>query len=228
MARPGNARHSQWPDRAAKRRKSRVEGRVTSVGAPAVAVSKNVIGLGFPLYRLVTQACSPIRSVVLRALRRSKWCPGSQPGPTQSLTIGRLVFCRGAAPTFILLCAVARYYLAEIIPSVPLVSAMRRCSRNCRYAVAAKNALAATTCSPRRTTATWHSRAFGPEQDVKGGRKVVVKLWNIARFCEPHLAYSDGTAATIAQDRWILHRMVVATSAVPLPRPPIATCEWAV
>ena len=49
------------------------------------------------------------------------------------------------------------------------------------------------------------------ERDVKAGRKVVIKLWNIARFCEPHLAHGDGSADASAEDRWILHRMTEAT-----------------
>jgi valyl-tRNA synthetase len=49
------------------------------------------------------------------------------------------------------------------------------------------------------------------ERDVKAGRKVVIKLWNIARFCEPHLAHGDGSADATTEDRWILHRMTEAT-----------------
>ena len=48
------------------------------------------------------------------------------------------------------------------------------------------------------------------ERDVKAGRKVVIKLWNIARFCEPHLTHGDGTADATAEDRWILHRTAEA------------------
>jgi valyl-tRNA synthetase len=51
------------------------------------------------------------------------------------------------------------------------------------------------------------------ERDVKAGRKVVIKLWNIARFCQPHLAHGDDSAPAPTEDRWILHRMTELTRA---------------
>ena len=60
------------------------------------------------------------------------------------------------------------------------------------------------------------------ERDVKAGRKVVIKLWNIARFCQPHVsdALEEGVQATDiipdllprtpVEDRWILDRTASA------------------
>jgi valyl-tRNA synthetase len=42
------------------------------------------------------------------------------------------------------------------------------------------------------------------ERDVRAGRKVVLKLWNIARFCEPHLETGPPTPRTRLEDRWLL------------------------
>ena len=44
------------------------------------------------------------------------------------------------------------------------------------------------------------------ERDVRAGRKHVLKLWNIARFCQPHLEPGDSHAITAPEDRWIIHR----------------------
>lgn len=49
------------------------------------------------------------------------------------------------------------------------------------------------------------------ERDIKTGRKVVIKLWNIARFCEPQLLDGDDSLDAPAEDRWILHRASEAT-----------------
>lgn len=51
------------------------------------------------------------------------------------------------------------------------------------------------------------------EKDVRSGRKIVVKLWNIARFCEPHLVPPSGQQIATVEDRWILQRTNKATLA---------------
>jgi valyl-tRNA synthetase len=53
------------------------------------------------------------------------------------------------------------------------------------------------------------------ERDVKAGRKVVLKLWNIARFCEPHLAGQhavDDGAPRRPEDRWLLAQVAQAVT----------------
>ncbi len=57
------------------------------------------------------------------------------------------------------------------------------------------------------------------EREVKAGRKVVLKLWNVARFLDEHglgPVAGDGTAsppppgARPPEDRWLLHRMAAS------------------
>jgi valyl-tRNA synthetase len=48
------------------------------------------------------------------------------------------------------------------------------------------------------------------EREVKAGRKVVVKLWNVARFLQEHGLESAGAPAIEdrpPEDRWLLHRL---------------------
>lgn len=49
----------------------------------------------------------------------------------------------------------------------------------------------------------------------KAGRKIVIKLWDIARLCEPHLAHGNERAAAAVEDRWMLQRVTEATRAAP-------------
>lgn len=51
------------------------------------------------------------------------------------------------------------------------------------------------------------------ERDVKAGRKVVIKLWNVARFCQPHLAHGQDPIEGPVEDRWIRWRANEATRA---------------
>ena len=44
------------------------------------------------------------------------------------------------------------------------------------------------------------------ERDVRAGRKVVIKLWNLARFAQPHLGAAAPGPSTVAEDTWILQR----------------------
>ena len=43
------------------------------------------------------------------------------------------------------------------------------------------------------------------ERDVRAGRKVVIKLWNLARFSQSHMAVQD-RPSTVPEDVWILQR----------------------
>src|SRR5439155_15947753 len=50
------------------------------------------------------------------------------------------------------------------------------------------------------------------ERDVRAGRKVVLKLWNLARFCEAVLIGAPAVAGEwrAPADRWLLHRAGLA------------------
>jgi valyl-tRNA synthetase len=43
-------------------------------------------------------------------------------------------------------------------------------------------------------------------KDVRAGRKHVLKLWNIARFCQPHFQSGSPAEITAPEDRWIIDR----------------------
>lgn len=44
------------------------------------------------------------------------------------------------------------------------------------------------------------------ERDVRAGRKVVIKLWNLARFAQPHLNFVADSAEAVPEDGWIRGR----------------------
>ena len=44
------------------------------------------------------------------------------------------------------------------------------------------------------------------ERDVRAGRKVVIKLWNLARFAQPHLGAVADRPSALPEDSWILRR----------------------
>lgn len=51
------------------------------------------------------------------------------------------------------------------------------------------------------------------EKDVRAGRKVVLKLWNIARFCEPQLDVGSAGVLTRVEDRWLRSEVARAVAA---------------
>ena len=45
------------------------------------------------------------------------------------------------------------------------------------------------------------------EKEIVHGQKLLIKLWNVARFAEPHLLTAKAVASTNITDKWILSRL---------------------